>query len=1848
MRKFLLPLLLVVVASGSLVFTHAQVAQTPAAQSTAPVAQTNSQLTRIQAREAEWKNYPLPKSNFTRKMNPEKNFIFRIPTDWTPITDLDFIGPHNSNFKILVDKIPEGYPLDEYFGAILQAVKDMSGAAETVVSRKVELQDVEAREMLLQFTDAEGTLIRSMSWVTIRGEHALMFNLKVPASHGAEVEPFFKAIVQSVIFVSPDDYIGFGALRSFAIKTPTDGPINELESIVTSLSETTTERESAIDRLAALYSATPDLAIDLLIDRRPLIRAGAAQAIARSKNTALTSFLWHLLDDPEPLVSEAAARGVATSTDVVQRLIEESMSGFRTEVIARVWPFMPRPKRNELLELIFKEPAVPRSAPPPVVRRPPKSGVSVTVAELLPVQPGKPTPVSSFAVARDPNVQLGALPLLLSVPVEEFKLPLARLTASNFNPLIAVGLQVAYTRSEVLPLAPLLKLVSSSDELVRTLAVKNLTLAATVADVPQIEALISKDSSRQTLDDDLKLAIKEINFRNELTGKSEDEKQRLIAKALADASLANFAWRFHCEGTASGCTPNTAGPKRDLAIKPFAENLFPKKVVHYTAIPNPRQAVQKFYETLHGLQLNSPRAQSNLVLMMGNVRQMLGREISAPLAAETLIDYTGIDPDSPIALGSWTAANALDSTAFASRHAIVMRVKDRTRFERLVEKFQRGAGGVAAITNGVAIGTRAIAAAPALLPFLAHAIVTPASPTKTGGTLLRHSFISEKEWNGFRLRTIEHTWLNGSWQLETASTHLAYIGDTVILAPDVASIRDLLTNASERQFLADNPEFKQAIDSGGDVIYFSDLKAVFATTGGITEKPLSKIDERGSLKFTNSAWENRHRVVFDESDWSKSFIPFQPKELTAPRDLLPASTIVYYLMKLDLPLLWSSESRPAMVSQSEIESLSNALALDFKQEVLPELGPECGIVALDLPALRDLGGGTWAAFCKLRSDKLADALKAGKLFRGVAPVPHVAEVKIDSTSYFFAVRNGFMVVSNALKGIAALGHNTNLAGTRDYSRAVEKAPNSLVAFGGYNLEAAVAAAGRPGVEGPAAQIAEIIISVASAFHSQNFYATATAGSVEAHSSIAMDREGRYAVADFSYLPTNTEITYAVIEPRGVQITDQRRVSNLVLRVKAKAPGPIDHIKDDIKTPEQIVEQKSATELLVTVAARHPAAEKAIELPVKDAELAPYLKPTSEFASDKQEVIDRAREIAGNDRDAWSVARKLADWTHKNLQWKMVQRADAVQTLATREADCSEFSALFIAMARSLGLPARMVSGIAYTGSAFGGHAWVEVWAGRWIELDPTWGTDFVDATHIRNATNTLITTAALNQIELEVLETKRTTAEFQKTPRALAEHFVRSIVAADQSDVQAVLDIAVLTDHHMGAGAWAKLSENEREQMWSAYRRVLNETLGYSNSEFGGVRMRLIHVEEKGDTAEAVYISGPIEIMLKARFLRRDDVWHLVDLVQADNGYVSFTETIRPAISAIEKVRKGEKPPPTVMSDFSRLLALVDAESEKAVPVADELLKSNPKDEGLRYLKALALLNAEKLEDGVSLLTELSNENYAPAVLRLARHYRDSDDEAERTKSRELFERYSTLEPYDPRGFRELGDANDPANRPAEAEAAYRKALALDAGEPNNYTNLITMYLRTNRLAEVRPLLVASDKHMAADEDLFGALMQQVVFVDGLKMAEQLAASEPARMKTSMLANVGLGHALFGAARYVEAERVFNTAAQIDKKSTSPHIALAGVYRKQSRWQAALKAADHAIALDPQDSEAYYQRACALARMRRLREAMTALTKSVELDEDQVIYIEEEEDLKPLSSLPQFKKLLPAPEKPQP
>lgn len=1804
----------------------------------------NAQITRSQARDAEWKNYKVPQTNFARQINPDKDLIFRIPADWKQEpSQLIFIGPHAAKLTVTVQTVPDGYPLLDYFGAILQAVKDQPGVAEATVTRKTQLQDLEAREIFLEAPDTEGEMIRSTTWLTVSGPLAVAFNLKVPIAHAAEIEPYFKAVVQSVIFLSPQ-YEASEWLRASAIKTPTPGPIHEIESIVASLNDVNTDRSSAIARLSALFSSHADVTVDLLLDRRPFVRAAAVEALATTNNKALTPILWQLLYDREPLVAEAAARAVANAPDAVAKTLEHSMSGINTQTIARVWPFMTKDKRIALMQKIFSETAVPRSSPPPPVKTAPKPRGKPSVArtgarvELI-------ADITSLSLPNDPNAQLGALTLLTSLTPEEFKLPLARVMAANYDSLTAVALQVANERRESLPLDALFKLVASSNEQVSKLAAQNLAFSAGIADIPRIESLTNK----KDLKDELKLSVQKIRFRHELNAAtSASQKREIIRKASTDLSLADFAWFYDCESTVSGCASTAGeGVKRDFAVKPFAENLLPKKLKHYTAIPNPGQLIQRLHESLNSLQMDSPRAQSGFLAMMGFLRDALAQELSAPPDAQSLIEYTGIDPNSPIALAAWTADGALDSTLGAERKAIVLRVKDRGRFERAVERYQRSGGAFTDLTEGVAIATRLIAAVPAILPFSAqYAAADDPSKPDTEHPLLHYSFIGERNWNGLRIKTIDHVWLSAKWEFKNHSTHLAFIGDAVVLTPDLATIRELLgnVNQSDRQYLADNAEFRKALDTRGDVVYFSDVGAVLAEAVTATKEPAFKANERGSVNIAGSSWDNTHHLDFAESDWAKPLRQFHPKELSSPRELLPASTIAYYLMNVDLVGFWERHEKELGIS-SYVEAISKVLALDLKREVLQELGSECGGVMLELPDLENRSGGSLAFFCKLKSNKLADALKSGKLFRGVGPVTDFTEIKVEDTSLFVTTRNGFLVVANNAKTLAAFDGKTNLASTRDYSRAMEKVPAGVIAFGGYNLEAAVATASKTLTgEGQNADAAKLIFSLASAFHSQHFYATATAGTVEGRSSVAMDREGRYRVSDISYLPRGTNITFVTTEPAGIPIIDQNRVSNLVLKVRAKSPGPIDNIKDDIKTADQIVEQKTPNELLLTIAARRPNVDKPVELPIRDPEFEPYLKATTEFPADLKEIKEQAQQIAGDDRDAWSVARKLADWTHKNLEWKQVVSASAAQTLASREADCSEFSQLFVTMARSLGLPARMVSGLAYSGNSFGGHAWVEVWAGKWIELDPTWGTAFVDATHIRNTSNALVMSAALNLIELEVVETRRGVEDFQKTSKALTEHLLKAIPAGVNSDVEAAIDLATLTDEFMGAGSWSKMTNGERDQMSSAYRRLMNEIIqGYGHSLH---RLRLLYIEEKGDEALATCLLSPSDLMLKLRLVRRNELWYLVDILQADTAYYLASETLKPTIATIEKNRAGQKAPAVGLSDFVRVLLLINSNSDKSVAVADNALKAKPDDKGLLFLKAIALLKAEdRTAEGLELLRKLSDQDFTPAIYRLAGEL--GSIENEKQNERAAYERYTALELRDPRGFRGLAEIYRDAKDFFKADAAYRKAIELDPENIFGYVDLVSFLVVQDQIDEAKSVLATAEKYQDADDDLFGMAVQDLrLYEENSQAAEKFAMSDPSRLKTSYLANVTLARIHFEAARYADALRLSETAAQLDKESADPYITMAQIHRKQSRWTAAVKAAQRAIEIDKDYSEGYYQLACALTRLGRTKEALSALSKSVELDVDQVDYMVDEPDLKALSKLPAFKKLIPEPAKP--
>lgn len=145
--------------------------------------------------------------------------------------------------------------------------------------------------------------------------------------------------------------------------------------------------------------------------------------------------------------------------------------------------------------------------------------------------------------------------------------------------------------------------------------------------------------------------------------------------------------------------------------------------------------------------------------------------------------------------------------------------------------------------------------------------------------------------------------------------------------------------------------------------------------------------------------------------------------------------------------------------------------------------------------------------------------------------------------------------------------------------------------------------------------------------------------------------------------------------------------------------------------------------------------KAAQLPVTDEEVLRHIKPTQFIQSDHPKLMEKAKEIVGDEKDAMAVSTKLCGWVYKNVRNIYSARlSNALEVLEHLEGDCTEHSVLFIGLARATGLPAREVAGLIYIPGNPGGfyfHQWATVWVGRWIDVDPTFNQPQADVTHIK-------------------------------------------------------------------------------------------------------------------------------------------------------------------------------------------------------------------------------------------------------------------------------------------------------------------------------------------------------------------------------------------------------------------------------------------------------------------------------------------------------------------------------------
>lgn len=140
----------------------------------------------------------------------------------------------------------------------------------------------------------------------------------------------------------------------------------------------------------------------------------------------------------------------------------------------------------------------------------------------------------------------------------------------------------------------------------------------------------------------------------------------------------------------------------------------------------------------------------------------------------------------------------------------------------------------------------------------------------------------------------------------------------------------------------------------------------------------------------------------------------------------------------------------------------------------------------------------------------------------------------------------------------------------------------------------------------------------------------------------------------------------------------------------------------------------------------------------------YINPSITIDSDNEEIIKLASELVKGEDDLYNVVFKIADWTKNNVEYNLSTLTAEVSqkaswVLANKQGVCDELTSLFISLLRAVGVPARFVSGIAYTDSPlfperWGPHGWAEVYFPNygWIPFDVTYGEfGWIDPTHIK-------------------------------------------------------------------------------------------------------------------------------------------------------------------------------------------------------------------------------------------------------------------------------------------------------------------------------------------------------------------------------------------------------------------------------------------------------------------------------------------------------------------------------------
>lgn len=206
-------------------------------------------------------------------------------------------------------------------------------------------------------------------------------------------------------------------------------------------------------------------------------------------------------------------------------------------------------------------------------------------------------------------------------------------------------------------------------------------------------------------------------------------------------------------------------------------------------------------------------------------------------------------------------------------------------------------------------------------------------------------------------------------------------------------------------------------------------------------------------------------------------------------------------------------------------------------------------------------------------------------------------------------------------------------------------------------------------------------------------------------------EGAAEVRLWVALPPNhrgQDVTIGAIQPQPEEIVEDRLAGNRVVFWRLR-----DFTGGDLPTCTYDFEFGRETVLTDVDPARVGAYDRAADEYRRYTRSEPWIEVTDEIES-------RARSIVEGETNPYLQARRIFAWILDHMVYEYPDEASrgAAKSAVSLKGDCGEFSFVFCALCRSLGIPARTITCMWLTES---GHNWAEILLPGygWVPVDPS-------------------------------------------------------------------------------------------------------------------------------------------------------------------------------------------------------------------------------------------------------------------------------------------------------------------------------------------------------------------------------------------------------------------------------------------------------------------------------------------------------------------------------------------------